>query len=148
VKVHRAPHSVQLTVAQLVVTEAFYSGILELPVQRSFSAHGAPDHLVIDMDGIAIVFVEEADVIRAHPLLEPRFTMFPRGIGVTLHFQVSNIEEISDAITEEGLEVLYPLEIKPYGIKEMWCFDPDGYLVVLDESIKSPDTAEFIRLPA
>jgi hypothetical protein len=26
------------------------------------------------------------------------------------------------------------LEIKPYGIKEMWCFDPDGYLIVLDEA--------------
>ena len=36
---------------------------------------------------------------------------------------------------EEGLEVLYPLDIKPYGVKEMWCFDPDGYLIVLDESL-------------
>jgi hypothetical protein len=29
--------------------------------------------------------------------------------------------------------VLYPLEVKPYGMKELWVFDPDGYLVVLDE---------------
>ena len=61
--------------------------------------------------------------------------MFPRGIGVTLHFEVKDIEEISDAIMEEEMEILYPLEIKPYGIKEMWCFDPDGYLVVLDEPL-------------
>jgi predicted enzyme related to lactoylglutathione lyase len=132
-KAHRAPHSIQLTVSQLVVTEAFYSGILDLPVQRSFTSKGAPDHLVIDMDGMAIVFVEEADVIKAHPILAPRFSMFPRGIGVTLHFEVTDIEEMSDAILEEGLEILYPLDIKPYGVMEMWCFDPDGYLVVLDE---------------
>jgi hypothetical protein len=62
--------------------------------------------------------------------------MFPRGIGMTLHFQVSDIEEISEAIEEENLEILYSLEIKPYGIKEMWCFDPDGYLVVLDEPLE------------
>lgn len=74
--------------------------------------------LVIDMDGMAIVFVEKADVIRAHPLLEPRFRMFPRGIGVTLHFEVTEIEDIRDAIMEEGLEVLYPLEIKPCGVKK------------------------------
>jgi uncharacterized glyoxalase superfamily protein PhnB len=86
------------------------------------------------MDGIALVFVEEDDVVRAHPVLGNRFSMFPRGIGVTLHFEVSDIEGISDAISEEGLEILYPLEIKPYGIKEMWCFDPDGYLIVLDEA--------------
>lgn len=132
-KVHNSPHSIQLTVSQLVVTEAFYSGILDLPIQRSFTSKGAPDHLVIDMDGMSIVFVEETDVIKAHPVLESRFNMFPRGIGVTLHFEVTDIENIRDAIMEEGLEVLYPLDIKPYGVMEMWCFDPDGYLIVIDE---------------
>ncbi len=136
-KPHQSRHSIQLVVSQLVVTEAFYAGILDLPVRRSLTAQGAPDHLVIDMDGIAIVFVEESDVIRSHPMLGSRFNMFPRGIGVTLHFEVKDIEDISDAIMEEGLEILYPLEIKPYGIKEMWCFDPDGYLVVMDESLVS-----------
>ena len=133
-KSHRAQHSIQLAVTNLAVTEAFYAGILELPVQRSLTAIGAPDHLVLDMDGIALVFVEEDDVVRAHPVLGNRFSMFPRGIGVTLHFEVKDLEGISDAIAEEGLEVLYPLEIKPYGVKEMWCFDPDGYLIVLDEA--------------
>ena len=133
-KSHRAPHSIQLAVTNLAVSEAFYVGILELPVQRSFTTIGAPDHLVLDMDGIALVFVEEDDVVRAHPVLGNRFSMFPRGIGVTLHFEVKDLEGISDAIAEEGLEVLYPLEIKPYGVKEMWCFDPDGYLIVLDEA--------------
>lgn len=135
-KAYQARHSVQCVVAELAVTEAFYGGILELPVQRSLTAPGAPDHLVLDMDGMAIVFVEDDDVVRAHPLLEQRLGMFPRGIGVTFHFEVNDIEGISDAIQEEGLEILYPLEVKPYGIKEMWCFDPDGYLVVLDESIR------------
>lgn len=136
-KAHRARHSIQLAVTQLAVTEAFYTGILELPMQRSLTAAGAPDHLMLDMDGIALVFVEEDDVVRAHPVLGNRFSMFPRGIGVTLHFDVKDIEGISDAISEEGLEILYPLEIKPYGVKEMWCFDPDGYLVVLDELLEN-----------
>lgn len=133
-KSHRAQHSIQLAVTNLSITEAFYAGILELPLQRSLTAIGAPDHLVLDMDGIALVFVEEDDVVRAHPVLGNRFSMFPRGIGVTLHFEVKDLEGISDAVTEEGLEVLYPLEIKPYGVREMWCFDPDGYLIVLDEA--------------
>ncbi|QEM68338.1 VOC family protein [Geobacter sp. FeAm09] len=135
-KIHRARHSLQLAVSQLSVTEAFYAGILELPVQRSFTSQGAPDYLVMDMDDLALIFVEEDDVIRSHPMLEPRFSMFPRGIGMTLHFRVTDIEDISEAIVDEGLEVLYPLEVKPYGIKEMWCFDPDGYLVVLDEPVE------------
>jgi len=80
VKAHRAQHSIQLAVSQLVVTEAFYAGILELPVQRSFSAVGAPDHLVVDMDGIALMFVEEngrgADPVRCWSIAS---ACFPRG---------------------------------------------------------------------
>ncbi len=133
VKAHRSQHSIQLAVTQLVVTEAFYAGILELPLRRSFSAPGAPEHLIVDMDGISLIFVEEADVIRTHPILEHRFGMFPKGVGITLHFDVQDIEGIRDAILEEELEILYHLEEKPYGVKEMWCFDPDGYLVVLEE---------------
>ena len=132
-KTCRAQHSIQISVSELAVTEAFYAGILELPLQRSLTTPGAPEHLVVDMDGIAIIFVEEHDVIRAHPVLEHRLRMFPRGIGVTLHFEVTDIEGISDSIQEEEIEILYPLELKPYGIKEMWCFDPDGYLIVLEE---------------
>jgi uncharacterized glyoxalase superfamily protein PhnB len=135
-KAYRSRHSIQLAVSQLEVTEAFYAGILDLPVQRSFTPQGAPDYLVLDMNGMAVVFVDQDDVIKSHPVLESRFSMFPRGIGMTLHFEVEDIEGISDAIMEEGLEILYPLEVKPYGIKEMWCFDPDGYLVVLDEPLQ------------
>ena len=133
VKAHRSQHSIQLAVSQLVVTEAFYAGILELAVRRSFSAPGAPEHLVVDMEGISLIFVEEADVIRTHPILEHRFGMFPKGVGLTLHFEVQDIEGIRDAVLEEDMEILYHLEEKPYGVKEMWCFDPDGYLVVLEE---------------
>ncbi len=133
VKAHRSQHSIQLAVSQLVVTEAFYAGILELPIRRSFSAPGAPEHLIVDMEGISLIFVEEGDVIRTHPILEHRFGMFPKGVGLTLHFEVQDIEGIRDAILEEDMEILYHLEEKPYGVKEMWCFDPDGYLVALEE---------------
>lgn len=141
VKVHSSQHSIQLAVSQLIVTEAFYAGILELPVRRSFSVPGAPEHLVVDMDGISIIFVEEADVIRTHPILEHRFSMFPKGVGLTLHFEVQDIEDIRDAILEEDMEILYHLEEKPYGVKEMWCFDPDGYLVVMEEPIERRNKA-------
>lgn len=134
-KAHRSSHSIQLVVAQLIVSEAFYAGILELPVRRSFSSPGAPEHLVIDNDGLALVFVEEDDVISNHPVLGQRFAMFPKGVGVTLHFEVTDLEDIRDAILEEDLEILYDLVEKPYGVKELWCFDPDGYLIVLEEPV-------------
>ena len=128
--------SIQLTVADLETTEAFYGGILELPVERALTAWRGPEHLILRLDGGGeLLFVEEEGVIRAHPVMAGRLTDYPRGVGMTLHFRVSGIEDISDALEEEGLEILYPLAEKPYGMKELWCFDPDGYLVVLEESV-------------
>jgi catechol 2,3-dioxygenase-like lactoylglutathione lyase family enzyme len=128
--------SLQLAVADLDTTEAFYGGILELPVSRALTAWGGPEHLIMTVGGCELIFVEEAAVIRTHPVLEERLDIFPKGVGMTLHFRVTEIEDVYDAVVEEGLEVLYPLEEKPYGMKEMWCFDPDGYLVVLEEPIR------------
>lgn len=126
--------SIQLAVAELVTTEAFYGGILEMPVHRAVTAPGAPEHLVMEQDGWELIFVEEAAVIRTHPVLEDRLSTFPKGVGMTIHLRVKEIEDIYDALVDEGLEILYPLEEKPYGMKELWCLDPDGYLVVLEEA--------------
>ena len=114
--------SFQLTVADLGTTEAFYSGILEVPVQRALTMRGAPEHLVMRQEGWELIFVEEE-----------RLTEYPKGVGMTLHFRVEELEDLAEALEDEGLEILYPLEEKPYGMKELWCFDPDGYLVVLEE---------------
>jgi uncharacterized glyoxalase superfamily protein PhnB len=129
--------SLQLTVADLSTTEAFYGGILELPIRRALTVRGAPEHLALAHNGWELVFVEEDAVVREHPVLDERLSSFPKGVGMTLHFRVTDIEGIYDAIMEEELEVLYPLEQKPYGLKDLWCFDPDGYLVVLEESTRT-----------
>src|SRR5512141_275719 len=107
--------SLQLAVDNLSTTEAFYGGILELPVHRALTAPGAPEHLILRHDNWELIFVEAAAVIHAHPVLEERLTSFPKGVGLTLHFRVTEIEQIYAAILEEDLEILYPLDEKPYG---------------------------------
>jgi catechol 2,3-dioxygenase-like lactoylglutathione lyase family enzyme len=125
--------SVQLAVSDLDTTEAFYAGILGLPLKRALTVPGFPEHLIMEKNDWTLIFTEEATVINAHPVLEDQLSSFPKGVGMTLHFRVEGIEEIYDALLDERLEILYPFEDKPYGCKEVWCFDPDGYLVVLAE---------------
>ena len=125
--------SLQLAVADLGTTEAFYAGILELPIERALTSRGAPEHLVLRQDGLELIFVDEDAVGRAHPVLAERLAEYPKGVGITFHIRVNDIEDVFDAILEEDMTVLYPLEEKPYGTKEFWCFDPDGYLLVLEE---------------
>jgi uncharacterized glyoxalase superfamily protein PhnB len=128
--------SIQLAVADLGTTEAFYAGILDLPVQRAITSIGAPEHLVLRSDGCEVIFVEDSAVAQLHPILEAQMGSFPRGVGMTLHLRVTEIEEIYQDLLEEDIEILYALQLKPYGTRELWCFDPDGYLVVLEQPIR------------
>lgn len=128
--------SIQLAVADLGTTEAFYAGILELPVERALTSRGAPEHLELRQDSLELIFVDEEAVGRAHPVLAERLAEYPKGVGMTLHVRVNDIEDVFDAVMEEDITVLYPLEEKPYGMKELWCFDPDGYLLVLEEPLR------------
>ena len=125
--------SLQLSVSELGATEAFYAGILGLEVDRAPTPLGVPEQLVVRCDGCELIFFEDEALGRAHPILQARLEAFPRGVGVTLHLKVDGIQEIYEELLDQELEVLYPLEWKPYGIMEVWCFDPDGYLIVLEE---------------
>jgi uncharacterized glyoxalase superfamily protein PhnB len=126
--------SLQLTVRDLNTAEAFYAGILELNVERALTVRGAPEHLILRHGGWEIIFVEEEAVVHAHPILADRFEEYPKGVGMTIHVTVDDVTETYEAVLEEELEILYPLEQKPYGVKEFWCFDPDGYLLVVEEA--------------
>ena len=125
--------SIQLTASDLGTTEAFYGGILELPIKRSFAYGGASEHLIICQNGFDLVFVPEEAIIFMQPELKQRLVDYPKGVGMALRIRVNEIEDISDALEEEGIDILYPLKAIPYGMKELWCFDPDGYLLALEE---------------
>ena len=125
--------SFQLAVSDLNTTEAFYRGLLDVPFYRAVTVRGAPEHLVLKRDGWEVLFVEEDAVMRNHPILEETMSTFPKGVGFTIHLKVEGIEEIYEALIAEELQILYPLHEKPYGMKELWCLDPDGYVVILEE---------------
>ncbi len=127
--------SMQLAVSDLDTTEAFYAGILGIPLTRALTPPGFPEYLIMEHEDWTLVFNEEATVINAHPVLEESLDSFPKGVGMTLQFLVDGIEDIYQALLDEGMEILYPLEGKPYGYKELWCFDPDGYLVTVAEPV-------------
>jgi catechol 2,3-dioxygenase-like lactoylglutathione lyase family enzyme len=124
---------IQLVVSDLDTTEAFYAGILDIPVRRVPTPPGALEHLVLETDRLRLLFVEEEGVAREHPVLQEELAGYPKGVGLSLHFTVVGIEALLNAILEEDLEIVYPLRVHPYGIKDVWCRDPDGYLVVLEE---------------
>jgi predicted enzyme related to lactoylglutathione lyase len=129
--------SVQLSVSDLDTTEAFYSGIIGIPVERTLLFAGYPEQLTLETEGFTLVFAEDSAVIGAHPVLQEHFSSFPRGVGVTLRFVVEGLDLIYEALIEEGIAVVSSPEQNPCGCRELWCFDPDGYLLALFEPLQA-----------
>jgi hypothetical protein len=66
-------------------------------------------------------------------VLEEQFDSFPKA-GMTLHFRVEGIEDIYQALLNEGLDILLPTGGQTIRFQGTVVFDPDGYLVVLAET--------------
>lgn len=126
--------NLNVAVANLGVTEAFYSGILDLPIRRPYSGSGSPDHLLLGMGGCTVVFIEDESLVRMNPATAQTLAAFPKGVGVMFRFDVVDLVGICDALTDEGLEIAYYHEDPVSRGKELWVYDPDGYLIVLEES--------------
>ena len=129
---------IHLAVGNLGVTEAFYSGILELPVRRPYSGSGIPDHLILRAGGCEVVFLEDDKMVKEYPPAEHGLAAFPKGIGVMFRFAVLDLLGVYDALTEEGLEIAFFHEHPVSREKELAVYDPDGYLVVIEE-LHRPD---------
>lgn len=125
--------NLQVAVSNLGVTEAFYSGILDLPVIRPFSGAGSPDHLILGAGCCTVIFLEDESLIRMYPGAGHSLATFPKGVGVLFRFKVIDLVGIYDALTDEGLDIAYYHEDPVSRAKELWVYDPDGYLVVLEE---------------
>jgi hypothetical protein len=53
------------------------------------------------------------------------------GAGVSLDFRVKNLPTIARNIKKHMLPTLYELEDEQHRRREIWLYDPSGYLVTL-----------------
>ena len=55
------------------------------------------------------------------------------GGSLSLYFRVDNVDEVAERIASATpeVEVVKPIELTWYGMKEIWIKDPDGYVVTV-----------------
>lgn len=109
--------------------------------ERHFAARVVFDcgwyvNLRIGGDGDSIQFMEPQDGM-------PRFG----GAGVTLNFQVGDVDAEYERLTSEGLEVVMPLEDHPWGDRGFAVVDPIGNSVYLySEREPSDEFRQYYRV--
>ena len=127
--------SLQFTVKDLERTYQFYRNVLGFYIEK-VAEDGGFDFLVLKGDGYEIMFEESAVVSKLHPKLSDKWDVGVRGSGVALNFVVNNLYEIYGRIRAHNTPLLYDIVEKHYGMREVWIYDPDDYLIVLSESLE------------
>ncbi|OYT26131.1 MAG: glyoxalase [Candidatus Altiarchaeales archaeon ex4484_96] len=127
--------SLQFTVKDLDRTYQFYRNVLGFYIERVLEEESF-DYLLLKKDGYELIFESEEAVRKLHPKLSDKWGDGVRGCGVALNFVVCNLYEIYGRLRAHNITILYDIAEKHYGMREVWLFDPDNYLIVLSEQVK------------
>ncbi len=126
--------SFQFTVRDLNKTFDFYSNVLGFEIEK-VSTEDEFDFLIMQQSDHEIMFEQESVVKKLHPKISDGWKG-KKGSGVVLNFIVDNIYEIYGRVKAHNVKVLYDIADKHYGMREVWIYDPDDYLIVISEAIE------------
>ena len=116
--------SVFLWVSDVESSIRFYRTILGVEPKQL-----APNLVSIDIEGTKLMLHGDGE--------KPRFALEDRrGLGLTLHIQVTGIFELWDYLETEGIILGERPTFQPYGFTEFSVHDPDGYEIEFVEWLK------------
>lgn len=122
-----------LAIDDLDRSEFFYRSLLDLPVER-FHPKNSDHELLLINQGDSTLLLREATLLEAqHPAAFQHLQRQSRGVGISLDFQVENLNGIRSNIEKYQLSTLYELDDRQHGIDELWLYDPDNYLIILTQ---------------
>jgi catechol 2,3-dioxygenase-like lactoylglutathione lyase family enzyme len=122
-----------LAVTDLQQSEFFYRHILGFRVEQFSPVQEKARGLIIRHNNADIV-MRPAQVMRAsHPAAFEHLGRSPFGAGISLDFSVPNLTPIRRQVKKHMLPVVYELEDAEHQRREIWLYDPSGYLVTLSQ---------------
>jgi catechol 2,3-dioxygenase-like lactoylglutathione lyase family enzyme len=116
-----------IMVADVPASSRFYQAVL-----GATSGHGGDEYEMLLVDGALIMQLHASDVGHHHGIV--RDPAASAGNGVALWFESDDFDGTVGRIRETGAELVHDVHENPNaGHREIWCKDPDGYLVVIAE---------------
>ncbi|MBN2646092.1 MAG: VOC family protein [Desulfuromonadaceae bacterium] len=123
-----------LAVENINRSEYFYRQILGLSLERLPGRDAGGDSLLL-RQGDAAILLRAAEVLEArHPVAFQHLSRQNRGVGVSLDFSVADLKSIHRALERHQHTILYELEDEEHDFRELWCYDPDHYLIILSQT--------------
>lgn len=124
-----------LAVDDLDRTATFYGDILGLSLQPLRGAAGSVSALLLQQGDASLVFRQSEALAACHPALFQHLHRHPRGLGLTLEFELPHMEALLHRLERCGVQVRYELQDDQHGRHEIWLHDADGYLLILSAQL-------------
>ena len=83
----------------------------------------------MERDGVGIRLELDDHVTAGPHYFTPDIGRHPRGTGVEIVVQVSDVEAVHDAAVEAGLNIVKDLQARPWNCTDFRLADPDGYFL-------------------
>ncbi|MDH3998890.1 MAG: hypothetical protein OET90_08620 [Desulfuromonadales bacterium] len=126
--------TITLGVNDLEQSEIFYRDLLRLPIERHQPRSDAPPFLLLRSNAATIVFRSDAVLQSRHPSVFQNLDHHPKGVGVSLEFEITELDALERRVDSQGHALCYQLDDDESGWQEIWLYDPDGYLLILSEN--------------
>lgn len=111
----------------------FYRDLLQLPLQRH-TLDGSQEQMLLLEQGDTTILLRTTSAVEAgHPAALQHLQRQSRGIGVSFDFKVDNLDLILRCLERHHIATLHESDDQQHGIRELWLYDPDNYLLILTE---------------
>jgi catechol 2,3-dioxygenase-like lactoylglutathione lyase family enzyme len=121
---------VELHVADVEASIAFYS-VLGFRV-----AHRWEDWVRLDRDGAELVLQGDS-YVRNHPhYFTADIDRSPRGTGVEVTVEVSDVDAVHAAAVAAGLRIVKPIQDRAWKARDFRLADPDGFFIRITSPLR------------
>jgi len=122
---------VELFVRNVDASIAFYKA-LGFDVARRFE-----DHVQLRRGEIRLALQGDAHAVAGPHYFTPHIQSFPRGTGVEISIQVADVDAEYIRAKTAGLNIVKPMQDRPWGARDFRLADPDGYFLRITSPLGS-----------
>ena len=122
---------VELFVSDVERSIAFYRA-LGFDVARRYE-----DYVQLRRGEIRLSLQGDAHAVEGPHYFTPHIKSFPRGTGVEVSIQVADVDAEYIRARTAGLNIVKPMQDRPWGARDFRVADPDGYFLRVTSPLKS-----------
>ncbi len=99
------------------------------------------DWVQLARGGALLVVQGDTHAVAGGHYFSPYIDRRPRGVGVEVVVEVDDVDALHAAARERGIDIVKPLQLRPWAARDFRVADPDGYFIRFTSKLGVNDAA-------